>query len=139
MISLQGLEGHGYVALVGKTCCDEAFASPHLVLFGLQVPEKLLVQDLLYLDGVHSDPRQQSLTLQERNHNIVWQLTRILVLLPVGPWAATKHALPHLFGIRSRARCMCRRNCCPTQPLKIVILKEACDTVLFAKIQDCLL
>lgn len=90
---LQGVKGSGYIALVGKTCCDKAFASLHLVLFGLQVPETLLVHDLLYLDSVQSDPHQQSLTLQERDHNMVWQFTRVLVLLPVGPWAATTHAL----------------------------------------------
>ena len=91
VLGFQGLKGGGCIALVAKTCCDEAFDSVHLVLFGLQVPETLLVHNLLDLDSVDPDPHQQSLKLQECHHNMVWQLTRVLILLPVRSWAAATH------------------------------------------------
>ena len=71
------------------TCCQHASDRTHLALFGLQVPEMLLVHDVLDLEIMHSNIDQQSLMPQERNYDPIRQLKRMLVLLPVRSCAAT--------------------------------------------------
>ena len=60
-------------------------AGTHLTLLGLWVPEPL-VADVLNLHRVQPDPVQQGLTLQQRHHHMVWQLTRVHVHFSVKPW-----------------------------------------------------
>lgn len=49
----------------------------HLQLLVLQASHTLCVKDLLNLESVRPDLVQQSFTLQEGSHNMVWQLARL--------------------------------------------------------------